>query len=78
MSGQLLHAGHRKEAMKLPQPEGILNLIGKLHLTKVRANGDVEFTQGLSEMPGVIFKSSVPYYLERFDFHSQNLIDEQE
>ena len=45
-------------------------MIGGLHLTKIDKKG-FHFTQGMSEMEGLVTMHSIRYIIDRFDYYSQ-------
>ena len=49
-------------------------MIGGLHLTKIDKDG-FHFTQGMSEMEGLIKKEAIKYFYLRFDYPSRVEID---
>ncbi len=45
-----------------------------LHLTGITKEGGLMFTQGFSDMPGVIKKEAIDLYYPRFNFYSKEEI----
>jgi len=53
-----------------------VSALAQLYLTEINENGDFEFSQGFSDMPGEIKKEAIDLYINRFDYLSRHKIYE--